>query len=703
MMQPSRIAKRFLIPVLLAATLVVAVQVVLAAPPDTGFSVAPDPPVCGQTAAFTSSASDPDGDLITLVEWDFDYAGTFTADATTGSSVDHVFTTPGSHTVAQRVTTAADPAIVSAPQTFTVAANPPAAPTITAPVGPVQPGVAVPFSASTVAGATYAWDFDYDGTNFTADAAGQSVNHPFTTSGPHTVGLRATTACGTSATATASVTVDNANPTASFTMTANGGPVTLVNPGTPVTFTATASDPNGDTVTYAWDLDGNAATDFTDGATSPVVKTYTPFATAKTVVARLRVTDGQGGQVIIEHPLIVNKAPFGAFTISPEPSLIGENVTFDASSSFDFENSITKYEWDFNYAGSAAAFTADATGAATSHAFATAGAHPVALRVTDEDGGVTVAPRTATVQVTRPNAGVTFSPENPLPGEAVTLTSTSTPSTSASTAALVATQWDLDYNPIADFTLDAAGGSIVTSFATAGSHTVAVKVTETGGGFAVAAATIVVNAPPHASFTVAPSKPVEGRQVTFASTASDPDGPLAKQEWDLDNDGQFDDGAGAVASTSKLKKGTRTVRLRVTDSKGATSVAGVPVKVAPKPLRNPSDIQSTVSGYRKDWGILLTSLTVQVPSRTSVSVTCKGSGCPRGTFRKHSKKKPALLTFKKVKGSLHAGARINIIFTRPGYITGWDTITVRGGNRRTLLREGCKPRGAKKQKHCPKG
>src|SRR5215213_3711349 len=97
MMQPSRIAKRFLIPVLLAATLVVAVQVVLAAPPDTGFSVAPDPPVCGQTAAFTSSASDPDGDLITLVEWDFDYAGTFTADATTGSSVDHVFTTPGSH------------------------------------------------------------------------------------------------------------------------------------------------------------------------------------------------------------------------------------------------------------------------------------------------------------------------------------------------------------------------------------------------------------------------------------------------------------------------------------------------------------------------------------------------------------------------------------------------------------------------------
>ena len=77
----------------------------------------------------------------------------------------------------------------------------------------------------------------------------------------------------------------------------------------------------------------------------------------------------------------------------------------------------------------------------------------------------------------------------------------------------------------------------MTSFATPGPHTVAVQVTDAGGGYAIATDTIVVNAPPQASFTVSPAKPVEV-SVTLASTSSDPDGALAKQEWDFNNDGR---------------------------------------------------------------------------------------------------------------------------------------------------------------------
>jgi hypothetical protein len=324
----------------------------------------------------------------------------------------------------------------------------------------------------------------------------------------------------------------------------------------------------------------------------------------------------------------------------------------------------------------------------------------VKLRVTDSDNTQSdVLARNVTIQATKPNAGFTYAPHDPLPGQGVTLTSVSTPSTSTGAPALQATQWDFAYSPLVDFTLDGAGGSIVTSFASAGPHTVAVKVTDAGGGYAIATDTIVVNAPPQASFTVSPSKPVEGKSVTLASTASDPDGALAKQEWDFNNDGKYDR-VGAVVSTSNLKRGTRPVKLRVTDAKGAEAVSTQLVKVAAPVLANPQDVLSVVSYTRKPWGISVLQFTVEVPPKTAVSVSCKGRGCPRGTFHKRSTKKGATLGFPKLKGSLYAGAKINVIFAKTGRITGWDVITVKRG--KTSLRQGCKIGRAKQQKRCPK-
>jgi hypothetical protein len=282
----------------------------------------------------------------------------------------------------------------------------------------------------------------------------------------------------------------------------------------------------------------------------------------------------------------------------------------------------------------------------------------------------------------------------------VTLTSTSTPSASPGAPSLEGTQWDFDYEPTADFTLDGAGGSIVTSFATTGPHTIAVKVTQTGGGFAIGTATIVVNAPPQASFTVAPAKPREGQEVTFASTSIDPDGALVKQEWDLNNDGTFER-SGAVVSTSRLKKGTRPVRLRVTDGKGAAATSLVGVKVAAKPLKGPVDVKRRIGFTPRKWGIDLLALLVKVPSKTTVTVKCTGRGCPHGTFKKRTKKKAGTLVFDKLRGSVRAGARITVVTTRTGHITAYDTYIVRGDGRGPLLRERCKLRGKKKPQRCP--
>ena len=95
----------------------------------------------------------------------------------------------------------------------------------------------------------------------------------------------------------------------------------------------------------------------------------------------------------------------------------------------------------------------------------------------------------------------------------------------------------------------------------------------------------------------------------------------------------------------------------------------------------------------------MVGFTLKTPAKTSVAVNCKGRGCPRGTFHKRTRKKGATLGFPQLKANLYAGAKINIIFTKAGRITGWDVYSV--GRGKTSLREGCKPRGAKKQKRCP--
>ena len=261
------------------------------------------------------------------------------------------------------------------------------------------------------------------------------------------------------------------------------------------------------------------------------------------------------------------------------------------------------------------------------------------------------------------------------------------------------THWDFSYSPTADFSLDGTGSSIVTSFATPGVYTVAVRVTETGGGTDIAFAPVSVNAPPRAAFTVSPAKPVEGRDVTFASTSSDPDGPLTKQEWDLNNDGRYER-SGPVVSTRSLKHGARPIRLRVTDARGATATEVVALQVKRKPLRPAVDVSRRIGFAPRKWGIELVTLIVKVPSKTTVKVTCKGGGCPRGTVTKRTRKKGGKLRFDGLKGSVRAGAKITVLTSRAGHLSAYDTYLVRGGYRAPLLRERCRRPGSKASRSC---
>lgn len=100
----------------------------------------------------------------------------------------------------------------------------------------------------------------------------------------------------------------NGAPTASFT-----GPASA-KIGASVTFDGSASsDPDaGDTLTYHWDLDGNAANGFERATTTATVKTS--YATAGKRTVRLQVTDNHGAGSNIATRAIDVSASGGSFS-----------------------------------------------------------------------------------------------------------------------------------------------------------------------------------------------------------------------------------------------------------------------------------------------------------------------------------------------------------------------------------------------------
>lgn len=77
----------------------------------------------------------------------------------------------------------------------------------------------------------------------------------------------------------------------------------------------------------------------------------------------------------------------------------------------------------------------------------------------------------------------------------------------------------------------------------------------------------------NASFTATPPSGAIPLTVKFdAAESMDPDGEIVKYEWDLDGDGQYDDGTGVTATYVYTKFGTYKVKLRVTDNNGENDV-----------------------------------------------------------------------------------------------------------------------------------
>ena len=385
----------------------------------------------------------------------------------------------------------------------------------------------------------------------------------------------------------------------------------------------------------------------------------------------------------------VNAPPTAQFGFTPSGPNPNQPVRF-ASTSSDPEGAGLAHAWDLDGDG---AFN-NGSDPVETWSFEP-GTYNVGLRVTDTDGAQHETFQTVVVVAppTMPNAAIGFSPAAPLPGQSITFSG----SASSPTNTLIATmEWDFNFNRSEGFTTDAVGSSVTHAFGGAGAKSVALRVTDAGGGVAIVSETVVVNAPPTAGIAVAGSAFV-GDPVTISSTSADPDGPLVAQEWDLDNDGAFDDATGPLVSKTFSRAGVQTVRLRVTDSRGAVATTSGVVDIRTRPLAVLRDFEVDIKGSVTGRFTRVERFIVQAPAGTAVKVRCKGKGCPKAAVKRS---KGRALRFKAFEKRLRAGTKVIVTATKTGFIGAHRTYTMRSGKGPKKVKR-CLIPGAKAATKCP--
>lgn len=257
---------------------------------------------------------------------------------------------------------------------------------------------------------------------------------------------------------------------------------------------------------------------------------------------------------LLGSPPPPNQAPMASFVWS----IVGGQLTLDASGSSDSDGTITLYEWinpnNGEVFGTGQVYSRNAPPVA----------RPVTLRVTD-NGGLT-ATETQTVDPSGPP------PPNQAPVASFTFSCTGLTCSFDGTGSsddngIVSYSWtDGSANVIG------TAAQISYTFPAAGSDAITLTVTDAGGltGTQTQTVTVTNPPPPNQAPTATYTWSVTGGQLTLdASGSSDPDGSIVLYEWINPSNGNVF-GTGPVLTRSAPEVG-RPVTLRVTDDGGLTA------------------------------------------------------------------------------------------------------------------------------------
>jgi PKD repeat protein len=215
-------------------------------------------------------------------------------------------------------------------------------------------------------------------------------------------------------------------------------------------------------------------------------------------------------------------------------------------------------------------------------------------------------------------------------------------------------------------TTTGAGASPTHAYTAPGSYEVTMTARDrlTGSTSGPVVHTLVVDEPPAAAFTSAPSGAVAGAAVAFdGSGSSDPDGAIIGYAWSF---GDGATGSGATISHAYASAGSYTVTLTVTDSNGhsATATHSVTIAaaqtvatstIAPLVIPPASSVFTSGATFNATSGVATATVTVAQPGTFKWLLTfqngkfgvfaASASKCKKGFVRLGGKCRPAKVVF----------------------------------------------------------
>ena len=505
-----------------------AVTVTANKPPTAGFTTTCSALSC----AFTDGSTDADGQ-VTAWSWSFGDGGTATS-----QNPSHTYAAGGTYTVTLTVTDNQGATGSTSKSVAVAAPNKPPTAAFSASCSGLTCGFTSSSSDPDGSISTYSWTFG-DGKTATS----QNPSHTYAAGGTYTVTLTVTDNQGATASTSKSVTVTAPNqpPTAAFTASCSG---------LTCSFTSSSSDPDGSISAYSWT--------FGDGATSTAQNPAHTYAVGGTYTVTLKVTDNQGGTGTTSHGVTVtqpNQPPTAAFT----SSCSGLTCSFTSTSS-DPDGSISAYSWTFGDG-------ATSTSQNPSHTYGAGGTYTVTLKVTDNQAATGSTSKSVTV--TAPNKP----PSAAFTASCSGLTCGFTSSSSDPDGSISAYSWTFGDGATSTSTSQNPSHT----YATGGTYTVTLKVTDNQGATGSTSHSVTVSQPnlPPTVNAGSDATVLLGLLYTEQATFSDPD-----------NDGPWSytiswgDGSSTSGSTSSessisathtyLLPGSYTIRVTVVDSRGGS-------------------------------------------------------------------------------------------------------------------------------------
>ncbi|UCC63205.1 MAG: PKD domain-containing protein [Anaerolineae bacterium] len=338
--------------------------------------------------------------------------------------------------------------------------------------------------------------------------------------------------------------------------------------GSPVTVTIVASD----TVYYSFDWDDDGNYEVISQTTASASNTWYDDGPHP---IRVRACDVSACVTDTAGVIVDNVAP----TVeagNDKAASEGASIPFTGASFSDPGVGDThEIEWDFGDG------EVEVGTLMPSHIYTDNGTYLVTLTVRDDDGGEGNDTLTVNVSNAPPNV-LAWGDDEADEGVAVALHGSFNDPGAGDTHEI---EWDFDDGTTMT---DTQRPSHVTHvYTAAGTYNVTFTVRDDDGGEGSEVLPVTVhNVPPTAVISGPATQTAGVDAILDGSGSTEPGQNIVAYDWDLDDDGQYDDASGVTATLNRTVTGIYTVSLIVTDTESTTSTAWKTITIVPAPLHH---------------------------------------------------------------------------------------------------------------------